>query len=105
MNVLLILARNSSKIEIKLFTRCALFHMKTRVTVKYFGSYRLQNLYFDSKLPKIPSNLIGLTFLVTLRLFTLLYFKIRAIKQQKFLKLALLSNRFRHLFTEVEIWD
>ena len=80
MNVLLIVARNSSKIEIKLFTRCALFHMKTRVSVKYFGSYRLQNLYFDSKLPKIPSNLIGLTFLATLKLFALFQGKIRAIK-------------------------
>ena len=37
--ILLILAINSSEIEIKKFSRMLLFHMKTRVCVKFFVNY------------------------------------------------------------------
>ena len=50
---------------------CALFHMKTRVSLKNYVRYCLWKLFFDSKSPQTPSNLISLTFLVTLRPFTL----------------------------------
>ena len=65
--------------------------------------------FFDSKLPLTPSNLISLTFLVSLRSFTLFRPKIKAFKWQKKLclkckKYALLGNCFSELFTEVEIW-
>ena len=36
MKVLLIIEESSSKIEVK---RCALFHIKTRVSLRYFVSY------------------------------------------------------------------
>ena len=54
--------------------------MKTRVSLKYFVSYCLWKLFFDSYSPQTPSNLISLTILVTVSPFTLFYPKIRAIK-------------------------
>ena len=69
--------------------RRALFHMKTRASLKYFVSYCLWKLIFDSKLPQTPSNLIALTFLLILRPFTLFYLKIRAIKWPKSPKICL----------------
>ena len=53
------------------FFRCALFHMETTVSLRYFVSYSLWKLYFDSKSPHTHSNLIALTFLVILWPFTL----------------------------------
>ena len=44
------------------FSRCALFHMKTRVSLKYFVGYRLGKLIIDSNLPQTSSNLIALAF-------------------------------------------
>ena len=79
MKVLLIVAE---KLKLN-FSQCALFHMKTRFSLKYFVSY------FDSNLPQAPSNLISLIFLVTLRPFSLFQPKIRDIKWQKSLKICL----------------
>ena len=84
--------------------RRALFHMKTRASLKYFVSYCLWKLIFDSKLSQTPSNLIALRFLIILRPFTLLYVKIRQLSGQKVLKFAFLINCFSNLFTEVKIW-
>ena len=54
------------------FSRCALFHMKTRVSLRYFVIYCVWKLFFYySNSSRTPSNLISSTFLVTLRLFTL----------------------------------
>ena len=78
--------------------------MKTRVSFKYYLSCCLWGFFFDSNAFQIRSHLSSLTFLVTLRLFTLFSYKFRAIKLQKFLKLALLRNRFLDLFTEVELF-
>ena len=71
------------------FFRCALFYMKTRVSLKYFVSYCLFKLFFDSNAPQTLSNLISLTFLVPLRPFTLFLPKIRASKRQKSPKICL----------------
>ena len=63
--------------------------MKTRVSLKYFVSFCLRKLFFDSNWPQIPSNLIALTFLVTLRPLTMFEPKIRAIKWQESPKFCL----------------
>ena len=52
--------------------------MKTGVSLKYFVSYCLWKLFFDSNSPQTSSNLISLAFFVTLRPFTLFKPKIRA---------------------------
>ena len=49
------------------FSRCALFHMKTRVSLRYFVSYCVSKHFFDSKSPQTTSNLFSLTVSVTLR--------------------------------------
>ena len=49
------------------FSRCVLFNMKTRVSLKYFVRYCLWKHFFNSNSPQTSSNLICLTFLVTLR--------------------------------------
>ena len=51
-----ILAKDSLKIEIEP-SRSALFHMKTRVFLKYFVGTRLWKQFFASNLPQAPSNL------------------------------------------------
>ena len=53
------------------FSHSALFHMKTRVSLKYFVNDCFGKPPFDSNSPQIPLNLISLTILVTLRPFTL----------------------------------
>ena len=53
------------------FSRCTLFHMKTRVSLKYSVGYCLWEPFFDFNSSQTPSNLISLTFLVTLRSSTL----------------------------------
>ena len=63
--------------------------MKTRVSLKYFMSYCLWKLFLDSNSPQTLSKLISMTFLVTLRPFTRLKPKIRAIKWQKDPKIPL----------------
>ena len=70
MKVLLILAETIKKQKLN-FSRYVLFHIKTRVSLKYFMSYRLWKHFFDSNLPQAPSNLISLMLLITLRPFTL----------------------------------
>ena len=78
--------------------------MKTRVSLKHFVNDRLWKTFLDSTWPGIPSNLISLTILVTLRPSTLFKPKIRAIKLQKMaLKFTLLGNCFSDLSTEIEI--
>ena len=56
MKVLLIVGENSCKAEIKPFL-CGLFHMKTRVGLKYFVSYRLCKPLLDSNSPPFKLNL------------------------------------------------
>ena len=57
----------------------AVFHMKTKVSLKYF----LNKLFAASLLPQIPLNLILLTILRTPRPLTQFKPKIRAIKSRK----------------------
>ena len=45
--------------------------MEATVSLRYFVSYSLWKLYFDSKSPQTHSDLIALTFLVILWPFTL----------------------------------
>ena len=66
MKVLLILAKTFEKQKLN-FTHSALFHMKTRVVLKYFVNDCLCKHLFDFNSPQTPSNLISLTILVTLR--------------------------------------
>ena len=49
------------------FSRSALFHMKTRVCLKYFLNDCFWKQFFASKSPKTPSDLIYSTIFVTLR--------------------------------------
>ena len=75
--------------------------MKTKVSLKYFRNDCQWKECFAFNSTQTPSNLITLTILLTLRLFTQCLTKIRAIKLQKKLKIVLLGNCFRDLFTEV----
>ena len=61
MKVLLILVENLENQKLN-FSRCALFHMKTWVNLKYFVAYCLWKHFFDSNFPHTSSNLISLTF-------------------------------------------
>ena len=65
MKILLILAKNSSKTEIKLLPQCAISHITT-VSHIYFANDCLWKHLFASNSPQIPSNLISLTILITL---------------------------------------
>ena len=78
--------------------------MKTRVSLKYFVSYSVCKLFCDSNSLQTPSNIISLTFLVTVRILTLFNLKLEQLSGKKVVKLALLGNYFSNLFTEVEIW-
>ena len=53
------------------FSGCVLFHMKIRVTLKYFVSYCLWKDHFILACPQTLSTLTFLIFFVTLRSFTL----------------------------------
>ena len=55
-NILLILARNCRKIEIKFFLK--FFHMKTRVCLNCFIHYCFWKQFFASKLLQTPLNFI-----------------------------------------------
>ena len=102
MKVSLILAETLKKQELN-FSLYALFHIKNRVTFKYFVSYCLWKHFLDSNLPQTSSNLISLKFLVTLIPFTLFEPKIRAFRSQKSPKLCLtwlLLSRSFHW-----VWD
>ena len=57
--------------------------MKTRVTLRYFASYCLWKLVFDSNSAQTTANLICLTFLGTQSLFALFRLKIREISGEK----------------------
>ena len=82
--------------------KCALFHMKTRVSLKYFVTDCLWKPFLNSNLSKTPSNFqISLIILVTPRPFTLFQPKIRLIKLQNMLKFALLCDCCSNLFTEL----
>ena len=63
--------------------------MKTKVSLKYFVSYCLWKLFLILTRPQTPSNYISLTFLVTVRSFTLFKPKIKAIEWQKSPKIIL----------------
>ena len=67
--ILSILAKDSLSIETEL-SRSALFHVKTKVFLKYFVRGCLWKQVFASNLPQAPSNLICLAILVTLRSLT-----------------------------------
>ena len=86
-----------------MFSRIALFHMKTRVCLIYFVHNCLLKQFFASDSPQAPSNSIFWTTLVTLRFSTQFQLKIRATKFQKVLNFVLLDNYFTDLSTEVEI--
>ena len=53
------------------FSRCALFHLKTGVSFKYFVTECLWKSFLDSNSPQISSNLIYLIILETLKTITL----------------------------------
>ena len=53
------------------FSCGALFHTKTRVSLRYFVTDCLQKPFFNSNSSQTPSNLFSLTILVSLRLLTL----------------------------------
>ena len=68
--------------------------MKTGVSLKYFVSYFLWKHFFGCNSSQNPSNLISLTFLVTLMPFT--SFKINL---EQF---TLVGDCFSSLFTELK---
>ena len=71
------------------FSGSALFHIKTRVCLKFFVNDCLCKQLFASSLPQTPSNLICLTIFVTLRPLTQFQPKIRATNMQKSAKICL----------------
>ena len=89
MKILLILAKKKilEKQAIKI-CRGALFHMKNRVSLKYFVNDCLQKQIFPSNLPKITSNLIFFSFNLQLE----------KLNCEKGLKFALIGNCFFRSF-------
>ena len=65
--------------EIELFQSHTIY-MKTRVTLRYFASYCLWKLVFESNSPQTTPNFICLTFLGTRSPLALLKFKVREMK-------------------------
>ena len=70
MKVWLILAEILKTQKLNFFCY-ALFHMKTRASLKYFVSYCLWKHFFDINLPQTPLIFASWNCLVTLRPFTL----------------------------------
>ena len=62
--------------------------MKSRVSLKYFVNDCLWKHCFAPKSPQVPSNLIPLKILGTLRFITRFLPKIRAVKLQKSAKIC-----------------
>ena len=77
--------------------------MKTRVSVRFFVTDCLWKPFFDSDLLQTSSNLISLTILVTLRLFTLFNLMVEQLSCKKGQKFVLLYKCLSDLSTEVEI--
>ena len=69
MKILLILPK-TIQTQKQNFSRCALFHMETTVSLKYFDNDCLWKHFLASKMPQNASNLISLKKLVTLSHFT-----------------------------------
>ena len=88
MKVLLVLAESSWKTEIKIFLLCAISHENKSLSQIFCELLSLET-FFDSNSPHTPSNFISLTFLVTVRSFTLFKPKIKAIEWQKSPKIIL----------------
>ena len=88
--ILSILTKNDEKQELNL-SRSALFHLETRVSLKYFVNYLWKEfLVLTSR--QTPSNLIFLTIFVTLISFTHFNLKLEQVSCKKGLNFALLCN-------------
>ena len=88
MKILLILAKKNLEKQKLNFSRSARFHMKTRASLIYFVNDWLWKQFFASNSIQIPSDLILLTILLTLRPFTQFQSKITAIKLQESAKIC-----------------
>ena len=84
-------------------SRSALFHMKTRVCLKYSMKGCLGKQFFAFNSPQAPSSLSFLTNFVIQRLLTLFQPKISVVKFKKAPKCVLAGNYSPDLFTEVQI--
>ena len=100
MKILSVLTKLAWKTQIELCRR-ALFHMKTRVCLKYFGNHCLWKQFLDSNSPHTTSSLIRLTIFVKLKPFNL---KLEQLICKKVPKFVLLDNYFPDLFTNLQIW-
>ena len=76
------------------FSRSALFHMKTRVSLKYFVNDCFWKHFFASNSPHTSSNLISLTIVVTIRLFASFKLKLEQLSCKKVLNFALRVTAF-----------
>ena len=72
--------------------------MKLRISQKDFANDCLWKQLFASNSSQIPSNIVSLKMLLTLRLFTQFWPKIRAIKLQKRARLSLTWKLFSRSF-------
>ena len=97
MNILLKQLKKTHEKQKLNFSSSALFHMKSKVSLKYFVNNCLWKHF-------LASNLNSLTMLVTLRPFTSFNLKLEQSSCKKVLKFALLGNCFSDLLTEVKIW-
>ena len=71
------------------FSCSALFHMKTKVFLKYFVRDFIWKTFLASKLSQIPSNLVFLKIFLTLMSLTQFQIRCRATKLQKFVVICL----------------
>ena len=72
--------------------------MKTSADLKYFVSYCLWEIFFDSNWTQTPSELISFTILLTLRSATMFQPKFRAIKYEKSAKICLTGKLLLRAF-------
>ena len=76
------------------FSRSALFHINTRVFLKYFVPDCLWKQFLASNSPQTPLSLICLTILVNLRSLTQFYLKVEPLICKKVLKFILHGTTF-----------
>ena len=88
MKIVLILPKISLKIKLNL-SRSVIFHIKTRVNLKFFVNDCISKHSFACNLPEILSNSFNL--------------KLEQLSFKKVLKIVLLGKCLSDLFTDVEI--
>ena len=86
------------------FSRCAIFHVKTKNSLRFFVDDCLWKHFLASNSPQITWNLIFLTIFVTRMYFAQFQLNIIDIKLEKSARFVVLDNCFSDNLTEVKMF-